>query len=771
MVLLTTQLEEMFEQATPTLLDFSDKAETNDKQRLFYDAINQIKKLRDEVEYTFREEIGIGFEVFSKGNTIPSAGKSVNVNQEGELSIVDNQELEEHIASERIVSKTENHWYQELYGLSKRMGLIQGGVELSMEEIPGGPAHTMYAFEVAARRFEFDLTVLLIIYALFDKYVMQQSGDLYESYNAKLIEAGIFPNLKLTINKPNTYHSSEADLVQSVPLPNDGNRETQPTPPPSDAAKTPAPQTQQPSAFSPTAANYDLSSQQKGEISTERAANIAIGEEIFQSIRSIMADRRRADPSFRNHPEINPSIKGVVMTERPELVASLHTIQPPSGTAYIPGFEDTEVEPDNIEIDHGLLQEIRATLVTERDKLYNSVDKNTIPTADLDTIELVGMLFEHVLNDEELPNIVKALISHLHTPYLKIAIIDQSFLVDAEHTARQLLNQVVDAGKQWVDEQNLHSGLYYPMKEIVNEILNTFNDDLAVIDKVQEKLSHQIEELNQKAQIVEERAREAAKGRERLESARSRAHRLIDGKLGGHTIHPIVTRFLNAAWLDKMILMMLRNPNIEKTEEWRDVVTVIDTITWVCDAKNQAGDQTIFKQTVSNLKEVIENGLASLGDYHQPDSQALFQLLDSFARGIPASKIKIESNKENVTSRFGPPKEAEQKRTPLNAKERKIADILANIEFGTWFELLDDSQAKRELKLSWFSPVTKKYMFVDRSGIQAFVISTDDLVRQISNRTARVVTKSNKPFVDATLNTIKTMLLKTFGMEQPAVLK
>ena len=43
-------------------------------------------------------------------------------------------------------------------------------------------------------------------------------------------------------------------------------------------------------------------------------------------------------------------------------------------------------------------------------------------------IELVGMMFEYMLNDDEIPNVAKAELSRLHTPYLKVAIIDKPFL-------------------------------------------------------------------------------------------------------------------------------------------------------------------------------------------------------------------------------------------------------------------------------------------------------------------------------------------------------
>ena len=325
---------------------------------------------------------------------------------------------------------------------------------------------------------------------------------------------------------------------------------------------------------------------------------------------------------------------------------------------------------------------------------------------------------------------------------------------------------MVEAGKHWVDEDNLRIGLYHPLKEIVDTVLQDFSDDLTVIDQVREKLTQQIEDFRQKAKIVEERTKEAAKGRDRLESARSKANKIVNAKIAERDINPIVKRFLSSAWLDKMILMMLRNPEIEKTPEWSEVVSVIDTITWVCDAKEKPTKGKQLTDKISKLKQDIENGLSSLGDYHRPDSQALFKLLDSFQTGQPLDTTAID-DKAVSESRFGKVKPVEEEPIIITPKEQKIADKLASVEFGTWFEIADKDKQPRQLKLSWYSPVTKKYMFVDRSGVQAVVISSNELVRHISNRTAKIIKPSQTPFVDNALNTIKSMLTRTFGLNQP----
>ena len=54
-----------------------------------------------------------------------------------------------------------------------------------------------------------------------------------------------------------------------------------------------------------------------------------------------------------------------------------------------------------------------------------------------------------MLSDENLPDSVKALLSYMHTPFLKLAFGDPGF-ERPEHPARVLLNSLAEAGTRFV---------------------------------------------------------------------------------------------------------------------------------------------------------------------------------------------------------------------------------------------------------------------------------------------------------------------------------
>ncbi|MCW8890007.1 MAG: DUF1631 domain-containing protein [Sedimenticola sp.] len=760
MVYLTTQLNELFEQVEPVFLDFAKKAETNASQVKFFDSINHILSLREVIEHDFREAIEQGFNEFHQGKHITYPNSPVEESDEVELEMIDNDELEEHLAIQSMISKVQNNCYQELFALGKRMAVLRGGKKLADDDIPACPAHTAIAFQKAAEALDVDKQILLIFYFLFGKFVLGDAATIYKGLNDRLIEEGIFPNLKLSSIKPPSNPASPGQ--PNSPMEEAQQEAQQETP-------NGQPQAQGYQPYPQGHPQGTASSQQYGAPS--RQNSLALGEELFHSIHDLLTARRAADPNYRNHPEFTPGGNTTQLKSTPTIVQAIDQIQPQAQADYLPDPDSDEGIPQSIELDTNLIQNVRRTLESERSKLLGELDKDTVPAADLDTIELVGMLFEQVLNEEGLANIAKALISHLHTPYLKVAILDRSFMTDEEHIARRLLNLMVDSGKRWIDEEDLRRGAYYPTQEIVKAILTEFKNELSIFEEMFYKLQKQIDELESRAKVLEERNQEAAKGRERLETARKNAMDIIKKRTEGRTLHPVLDRFLYHAWQDRMILMLLRDPDVEKSKEWASALAVIDSLARVMEAKRNPKIKQWLIGNHKNLTQHIKAGLTSLGNYHHPDSHALFKLLDTVINEKPAETRDTETKQAPVEVSkpiIKPVETANESATKIEAEtpqdELEMQQTLRKVKFGTWFELTDDNNKLRRLKLSWFSPITHKYMFVDRFGIQAYITPSEELAKQICEGKASIIKSSGIPFVSKALKTIHTILQKSVGM-------
>ena len=98
-------------------------------------------------------------------------------NRDGELSLVEETELEESLAVTSMISKAENRYARLLYSVNQRLAVISGGSKVVDANNPLGPACLCDCFRRAMQELEADVNVKLIIYKLFERYVLAGSGD------------------------------------------------------------------------------------------------------------------------------------------------------------------------------------------------------------------------------------------------------------------------------------------------------------------------------------------------------------------------------------------------------------------------------------------------------------------------------------------------------------------------------------------------------------------------------------------------------------------
>jgi hypothetical protein len=103
--------------------------------------------------------------------------------------------------------------------------------------------------------------------------------------------------------------------------------------------------------------------------------------------------------------------------------------------------------------------------------------RRPIAVADEDMINLVGLLFAFIQDDDNLPASLRALIARLHIPLLKVALLDKGLFSRASHPARRLLNEIAGGAMQWARSDE---SLQLRMERIVQRLLNEFAEDVSI---------------------------------------------------------------------------------------------------------------------------------------------------------------------------------------------------------------------------------------------------------------------------------------------------
>ena len=170
LVYCNAQMAALFENASAALLDFAERAENNQIQGRFFEAMGLIQRRRPEMELKFRQEIVDGFEDLGKlAQPVRQGQVNSTAATKVELALVEPDEMEESVAAENLVIRANANLFPELYALSQRLGVLYDGKKFKEQEIPSGPHHLVRAFRVSIGGLDVDVKIKVILFALFDK--------------------------------------------------------------------------------------------------------------------------------------------------------------------------------------------------------------------------------------------------------------------------------------------------------------------------------------------------------------------------------------------------------------------------------------------------------------------------------------------------------------------------------------------------------------------------------------------------------------------------
>ena len=254
-----------------------------------------------------------------------------------------------------------------------------------------------------------------------------------------------------------------------------------------------------------------------------------------------------------------------------------------------------------------------------------------------DIVDLVGMLFDFILDDENLPDSCKTILSHLHTPYLKVAVQDKALFTQHHHPARRLLNSMAQAGVLYGGEGD-ERGLLAKMQWAVERVIQDFDGDLQLFGRLQEEFDAFVATLKHKVDLRERRAVEAAKGRDKLLGARQQALDIIARSLHEREPPSIIRNFLELTWADVLVFTLLRHS--EQSDEWQRACEVAEQLAWSGTLLDAAGRERLQALRVPLLSD-LRQGLQQLGSYHEEGIRRLLKDLVACQHAVQAKQPQV----------------------------------------------------------------------------------------------------------------------------------
>lgn len=719
----------LFENIDDALFDLAEKAENNAIQTQYFDGMREVRKKRQLVERVFQEQLGRLFNDFANGKL--QANKPDATKAEGDgLSLVEDSELEESLAIASAVAKNESRLARPLYALNQRLSVLRGGAKVDDATNPIGPAQLCQGFRVAMRELELNLQAQLIVYKLFDRYVLVGLDQLYEELGTQLIQAGVLPQIRHVAASGSRGSRPPATAPPGAP-PTDGDT----------AAESGRSYTAQ---YDPVAAQFQV--------------------ELYNTVRGLLANRRAAMPQGEGAADFAPGM-AVPYIAPTDLLSALTLLQNQTWAAQSSASSAADAAQ--------AVQQIKQALLDQAVKLHGN-DQAHVAGADEDTIDLVGMLFEYILQDRNLPAQMQALLGRLQIPFLKAAILDKHLFAQKSHPARQLLDAMAQACMGWSEESDRDHRLYDKVKQTVEILLKNFDDDLAIFGKERVDFEAFLDANRKRSDLAEQRAAEATRGREKLHTARRISAREILLRVEGKEMPEIVRTVLTRPWANYLVLTLLRQG--EDSNEWRQALRFADEFVWSAQPKASDSERLRLKGILPALEKSLRHGLATVA-YHENDVKQLMHELNAFYTNLLKGDTPAAAEASTIANTVAPgfdivgtatataaaidsPVEeeivlrAEAADTPpeLGDEDESLRQVKA-MKVGTWVEFIGaDGTTRERAKLSWISPISSKYLFVNRKGLKVADKAVQVLAIEI--RRGDAVILEEVPLFDRALDAI-----------------
>lgn len=738
-----TLAQQAIDRLCAELFSLSEQAANDQLQSYYWSKRRSLLEQRAQIIDALRRELSTSFEDF------PPPVQQTQSEDSGELdlmsaSLVGDRQLEESFAVSELAARIANRFPLALEGLEQRLAVLARCPRLEESQLPMGPTRICQAYRDALADVALEGHAFKLAFRHLEQRLVPQIGALYDRMNQRLVEAGILPNLRFGGLQPRPPQSRdparEATDAESSQL-GEGSTAASPETD-ADAARASATDTQAPARG--TAAPANRAAPQGGINHETLQALPGLAAYLAESAQDPVSDGLTDAERVAALRELLSEARGQSQAQQraptgayreTDLVAALGDIQqrldPPEASA-------PPLRPDSERIK----EEVARYVVPDN-------DTSALEPSHADVIEIVGMVFQYMLDDTSLPDSVKALLSYLHTPLLKVALIDPSILSDPQHSARRLLDNLAELGAGWVNEGERDSEAYRTIKSTVHRVLSDFQDDLSLFDELVTSVEAYIKRLKRRAEHAERRAREAAEGAEKLELARQRATAVISAnRPSGLTAN--ADMLLSQPWTDVLALIHLREG--EDSEAWRRAVSVAEAVATGFDTDVEAERRRAARQTLQQELGYIHSSLKLVG-YSNEDAKAL--LADLTRSGPPRTRPAATAGERWARAHAGKRSEAaEQERlTELSAEEQRILGELKKTPFGSRFQLAGDG-GKRTLKLTWYSPVTLHCVLVDQGGNKVSDLSLIDLAQYLARGTGKLLPQARTPFVERAIMSV-----------------
>jgi hypothetical protein len=699
-------------------------------QMAFLDGMRELRRQREPATSRFRQHLEKAWRALEDGVPLSVDTALTDPNVTG-LSLVSETELESRLAARNLASVVGRDCRQVLTRLDRRLSLIAGVGDLDADHNPIGPEHVGVAMHEAFSGCDFTLDVRLTVIKLGERELVPHLSRIYEVLDQMLVQAGVIGELPPTRR----------------PMPQ------RPVAPP---AQIPGLDTVESRGVADLAAGNDdtvmpawmarFSERLGGATPWQSGAEAAGGYAgtgyagaadpamgagaqgvLLEALHHLLQESRghRGEPASgygagQGH---GAGIEGDARSlSKREMLSVLSLLQTtPSATLQRAAVGGTN---------ESLAQRLKSEVLNNAGQLGMEPGTTKLSPVDEDAIDLVGMLFDVMLDERDLEMHSRELMGKLVVPFVKVALLDRRMFVQKTHPARRLLNVLAEACEGNTGESAAERVLMAKVEEVVDRLVTEFNENLAIFLTLEEEFRDFLGQHKRRIEIAERRATELQRGQERLEAARARAGAELAKRLEGRRVPQTIEDFLRQPWAHHLTMALLRDG-----EDSSMAASALALADGVLQELAEAQMQIVGKPWLQEWRHGLIKVFSSVGMGGEAAGSAIDALHDTL-QAVSVSRPDLERALPDLPPVAEPAAQAAAAQSP-NLElvggtdsldfDSADADHFRALPIGTWLDFVDKDNKVQAGKLSWVSPISSRLLFVSRRGVRFCVASPEEL--------------------------------------------
>ncbi len=730
------QMQSLFDSVDDALFDLAENAPNNQQQNAFFESMREIRFQRVDIEKRFLETIQQDFvDLFAEAAKSNEEGKPAAHSGEGsDFSLMDEDVVEEMVAIDSMVAKYEKLLRESIESFNARLSfLAKIDVDsLNTENLynPIAPKRLCYNFAQSCKDISVDIKARIVLFKLFEKTALSGLDDLYSGFNDKCIEAGILPDL----DKNRSRKSSKQP--QSLNKPQQSLQEV------SDELGS-------------------MSGMEEMTLGDVQRVNeiIQLMQYLPQNMLNLAGKSSQITNAIDSLPTSNmPAVGNEV------LLQLLHSMQLKSAHQIMQSVQD-EVPMQKPEDLLGSLGESLSSISENGD--------HSIGQRERDVIGLVSVLFEMVLEERVVAEPLKAVISSMQLPVIKVALQEPNFFCMPQHPARRLLNEMTLSSIGWVETENYHKDpLYKSIHSAVQKVVNEYDQEPDIFNDVLADLKSTLETENKRAELRKQRLVDAEAGRDLSATARAAMNKLISKRLQEDTPQ-FIRNMVSNEWNNVLFLNYIQYG--KKSKEWQTVFLIMDRLLWSVAADRSRLDRSSMLSSLPKMLaglrkgfELINMDKSKINEFFSQLEKIHMQIMQrepvdqEVEKEVQVNKEPVEkhdSSEKVVVANFGAEQRrpVEQESIEIQKEIPDIPEVLEEVEeeeskqevlteeapfmakakamvVGQWVELYEDDEKKR-CRLVAILRNSGKRIFVNRTGAKAAEFTVDQIAELLEKET------------------------------------